>query len=83
MDIRKMVEESIQDETNDVEKYTKMSEALKEKYPCEGYWAILRDIAREEGVHKKHLDMILSKLPSPEPDEPDDTTEEDTTQYTT
>lgn len=80
MDIRKMVEESIQDETNDVEKYTKMSEALKEKYPCKGYWAVLRDIASEEGVHKKHLDMILSKLPAPELAETGDTAEEETVQ---
>lgn len=76
MDLRDMVKESIQEEENDAEKYIKMEMMALEKYPCKGYDAILRDIAREERVHKRHLESILADMPHVEETENEDEDEQ-------
>lgn len=77
MDLRDMIKESIQEEENDAEKYVKMEMMALGKYPCKGYDAILRDIAREERVHKRHLESILADMPAVEEDEDEDDDEDD------
>lgn len=51
-----------EDEASDVEKYMKLAEIADEKYPDCGYGSILRDIGKEESVHKKHLKSILEDM---------------------
>lgn len=50
------------EEAHDNEKYKKLAEVADEKYPHKGYGAILRDIAREEKTHHKHIQMILEDM---------------------
>lgn len=50
------------EESNDVEKYMKLAELADEIYPCRGYGSIIRDIGKEESVHKKHLKLILDDI---------------------
>jgi rubrerythrin len=51
-----------EDEASDVEKYMKLAELADEKYPSRGYGSILRDIGKEESVHKKHIKLILEDM---------------------
>lgn len=51
-----------EDEKEDVEKYMKLAEMADEKYPYRGYGSILRDIGKEESVHKKHIKLILEDM---------------------
>lgn len=51
-----------EDEMSDNEKYLKLAEEADKMYPCRGYGAILRDIAREEEVHRKHLRLIVEDI---------------------
>ena len=64
----KKLQEAIEDESADVEKYTEMAETAAAAYPETAYAAVLRDIAREEGVHKRHLEEILSDMHAGEGD---------------
>lgn len=49
-------------EMGDNEKYLKLAEEADKMYPCRGYGAILRDIAREEEVHRRHLRLIIEDM---------------------
>ena len=51
-----------EDESSDVEKYMKLASAADEQFPCRGYGAILRGIAKEESQHRKHIKMILDDM---------------------
>ena len=47
------------DECHGITEYLKMSKQAEQEYPGKAYAQILRDIAREERVHKNHLKDIL------------------------
>lgn len=48
--LKAQLEVAIEEEASDAEKYMKMAEEAPEKYA-----PILRDIAHEELIHRKHL----------------------------
>ena len=54
--------EYVHDEWKDSGKYVSLAKLADEEYPGEGYGAILRDIAKEEAIHLKHLQEILSDI---------------------
>ena len=62
LDIVAELKKDLEDEEADNGKYMKLAAAADMKYPCRGYGAILRDIAREEAVHHKHIKMILEDM---------------------
>lgn len=61
-DLKKMLEEDHESELSDHDKYMKLAELADEQYPCRGYGAILRDIAKEEEIHKRHIKAILEDI---------------------
>ena len=62
MDLMTELQDAHEDEAQDVEKYMKLAELADEKYPSRGYGSILRDIGKEESVHKKHIKLILEDM---------------------
>lgn len=62
IDVVAELKKDLEDEEADNGKYTKLAAAADMKYPCRGYGSILRDIAREEAVHHKHIKMILEDM---------------------
>lgn len=56
------LKKDLEDEENDNGKYMKLAMEADKKYPCRGYGAILRDIAKEEAIHHKHIKMILEDM---------------------
>lgn len=62
IDIAEELKKDYESEEADNGKYLKLAEAADMKYPCRGYGAILRDIAREEETHRKHIKMILEDM---------------------
>ena len=62
IDIVEELKKDLESEGADNEKYLKLAAAADMKYPCRGYGSILRDIAREEAVHHKHIKMILEDM---------------------
>lgn len=49
-------------EMADNDKYMKLAAAADEMYLCRGYGSILRDIAREEEIHRKHIKAIIDDM---------------------
>lgn len=62
INIAEELKKDLESEGADNEKYLKLAAAADMKYPCRGYGSILRDIAREEAVHHKHIKMILEDM---------------------
>lgn len=62
INIAEELKKDLESESSDNDKYMKLAAAADEKYPCRGYGAILRDIAREEKTHHKHIKMILEDM---------------------
>lgn len=62
VDIVEELKKDLEDEGADNEKYLKLAAAADMKYPCRGYGSILRDIAKEEAIHHKHIKMILEDM---------------------
>lgn len=62
IDVVSELKKDLEDEGADNEKYMKLAMAADKKYPCRGYGAILRDIAKEEAIHHKHIKMILEDM---------------------
>ena len=62
MDIVEELKKDLEDEGADNEKYLKLAAAADMQYPCRGYGAILRDIAKEEAIHHKHIKTILEDM---------------------
>ena len=65
LNIIEELKKDLEDEGADNEKYMKLAAAADAKYPCRGYGAILRDIAKEEAIHHKHIKMILEDMHVP------------------
>ena len=61
-DMLKRLEEALEDEAADVEKYTDMAATAAKEWPDAGYCAILRDIAKEEKVHHRHIQEIIDDM---------------------
>lgn len=61
-DFKKALEVDHESEMSDHDKYMKLAEMADEQYPCRGYGAILRDIAKEEEIHKRHIKSILDDI---------------------
>ena len=61
-DLKKALEADHESEMSDHDKYMKLAEMADEQYPCRGYGAILRDIAKEEEIHKRHIKSILDDI---------------------
>lgn len=49
-------------EAGDHDKYLKLADHADEEYPDRGYGSILRDIAKEEEIHRKHIGAILDDI---------------------
>jgi len=62
IDITAELQADYESEEADNDKYMKLADAADKKYPCRGYGSILRDIAREEATHRKHIKMILDDM---------------------
>lgn len=60
--MREELIESIEDEKKDMDKYLSLAKMADEAYPDKGYGAVLRDIAREEGIHRQHLEEIVKDM---------------------
>ena len=54
----KKIGELIWEEGSDMEKYKALAESAPEKYA-----PILRDIAKEEAAHRRHLEKIQEDMP--------------------
>ena len=55
MEFAEKLKSYIEEETGDFDKYMKLAAEAPEKYA-----PIIRDIAKEEAVHKRHLENILA-----------------------
>lgn len=62
MDLKEALVDQFTDECEGVVDYLKLSEFAKEKYPNCPYAQILKDIAKEERVHRNHIKAILKDL---------------------
>lgn len=62
IDFAEAIQQDIEDEEADNDKYMELAKLADEKYPCRGYGSILRTIAKEEAVHHKHLKAILEDI---------------------
>ena len=58
----KKLETALEDEKADAEKYMEMAAEAQEIAPDAGYDGILRDIAREEMTHHRHLQAIMADM---------------------
>lgn len=56
------IEEAMTEESADTKKYLDMAAVAQKSYPKKGYGSVLRDIAKEESVHHRHLQAILSDI---------------------
>ena len=62
MDLKEALVDQFADECEGVVDYLKLSEIAKEKSPNCPYVQILKDIAKEESVHRNHIKAILKDL---------------------
>lgn len=62
MDLKEALVDQFIDECEGVVDYLKFSKIAKEKYPNCPYAQILKDIAKEERVHRNHIKAILKDL---------------------
>ena len=62
VDLKAELEKDLEGESSDVMKYMKLADVAEAKYPHCWYAAILRDIAKEEMTHNRHLKAILSDI---------------------
>lgn len=58
----KELENDLNSEASDVEKYMNLADHAKALYPNCGYDSILRTIAHEEQIHHKHIRAILDDI---------------------
>lgn len=56
------LQNDLNEEASDVEKYMNLAENAKAMYPDCGYDSILRTIAHEEQTHHKHIRAILDDI---------------------
>lgn len=61
-DLKEALVNQFLDECKGTEDYLKLSEMASHKYPNTPYAQILRDIAKEEHVHKNHIKAILKDM---------------------
>ena len=57
-----LIGEDLEAEKYDHDKYIELAKQADCEYPERGYGSILRDIAKEEGQHRKHLTAILRDI---------------------
>lgn len=57
-----LLQEDVEAEESDNEKYLKLANHADQEYPDRGYGSILRDIAKEENIHHKHLIDIINDI---------------------
>lgn len=62
IDLKEELMKDHEAETEDNDKYMKLAEEADRMYPCRGYGSILRDIAREEEIHRKHIKAIIDDI---------------------
>lgn len=61
-DLKEALVNQFLDECKGTEEYLELSEMAGHKYPSTPYAQILKDIAREERVHKNHIKAILKDM---------------------
>ena len=61
-DLKEALVNQFLDECKGTEEYLELSEMAGHKYPDTPYAQILKDIAREERVHKNHIKAILKDM---------------------
>lgn len=54
--------QSFYDECDGVKEYNGLSKEMEVMYPNKPYGHILKDMAKEEGIHMRHLHDILSDM---------------------
>lgn len=57
-----MLQEDVEAESGDNDKYIELAKRADEEYPGRGYGGILRDIAHEETTHHKYLMAIIKDI---------------------
>ena len=62
LDLKAILQEDHEEEMADHEKYLEQAEMADKKYPHRGYCFILRDIAKEEEIHRRHIKAILDDI---------------------
>ena len=62
VDLKEALVNQFFDECKGTEEYLELSEVAGHKYPDTPYAQILKDIAREEHVHKNHIKAILKDM---------------------
>ena len=61
-DLKEALVNQFLDECKGTEEYLELSEMASHKYPNTPYAQILKDIAKEEHVHKNHIKAILKDM---------------------
>ena len=61
-DLKEALVDQFLDECKGTKEYLELSEMAGHKYPNTPYAQILRDIAKEEHVHKNHIKAILKDM---------------------
>ena len=61
-DLKEALVNQFLDECKGIEEYLELSEMAGHKYPNTPYAQILKDIAKEEHVHKNHIKAILKDM---------------------
>ena len=61
-DLKEALVNQLLDECKGTKEYLELSEMAGHKYPNTPYAQILKDIAREERVHKNHIKAILKDM---------------------
>lgn len=61
-DLKEVLVDQFLDECKGTKEYLELSEMAGHKYPNTPYAQILKDIAKEERVHKNHIKAILKDM---------------------
>ena len=61
-ELKTALEKDHESEASDYEKYMALADKADEEFPDRGYGFILRDIAKEEEIHRRHIKDILDDI---------------------
>ena len=62
MEFEKELKTAMQEEEKDSNHYGELAAMADKAYPDKGYGSILRDIAEEEKMHRRHLQAIIDDM---------------------
>ena len=61
-ELKTALENDHESEASDYDKYMARADKADEAFPDRGYGFILRDIAKEEEIHRRHIKDILDDI---------------------